>query len=1295
MKFDVHLPEVNFVGRLAELQLLDEALQRNIDSANDVESLVSAVSGLGGIGKTQLVRQYVFENSGKYDDNIIWINAQSEDTIADSFKRLALFTLNITTFGANGEEKDIISIVRDVCRYFSQEKCLFIYDNVESIKSINKFLVEMASSMRSSYPNFRPYILTTSRLQIMNAKIKGIELGVWQLDEASEFVSKMLGDTEEEQEDVYLLVDKLHYFPLALRQAAAYINFQRERNGRKFTLSHYIGKFNEQVKELLDFGPPDDAINIYTQTTFTTWSITIKAIEEEKTYGRLAIKILNVIAYFAPENIHRESLIDLTVEDKSNVLALASSTFGKLFIQSTVKTLLNLDVPSKQKPIPKQSFHDREILLESAVHLLVKYSMINKQDGECVISVHRIVQEVIRATLVEKHLEKLVLRDALKLMEKLMKRIAHTDHATSVYEYSLKYHELAKEFGNLGNVILVNLITVRKFERAIVLGNSILNVFKTIFDHNGSMIENIESNLRLASAFYHDSWLITAAEYKIYDQMLKIREKEFGEDDADTVALQYIIGYILCLMGRYSDSIKLLEEIHKKQLLTLGTHHASTLESEFQIAIVYYQQSSHKEALQRLIALDEKQRSVDGCANDGVWFHIAMTLSYFQISKTALKIFEQIYERWQIDLGYNSRHTLSVRNRIAETYKDLGMYEESLAIYTEVHRISIETYGDNSITNLHAITGIADIYFLQGKYIDAQRYYLNVMTNRLIIEDKHPIFIDLALKIEHVLLQFRNYDQSIEMNKLVGEFAHERFGENNTKSVLPLINSGVALFRKEEYQDALRIFKDVCNKRMDLGELHPYIQLARHNIACIYMRLTEYSKSLEILLDVYAKTVKIYDDNHSTTLNVLNNIAAVLLHMEKLDDAEIILEEIFKNKMKLGDGNETIFETKKTMAFLYFKQKKYTESLEMYREIYEREVTMFSSDHPHILRILNMIAIVLSIKGDSKEALSILEKVFEHRMKLGDDHQVIKTATQFSNFIHIEEREKLLQYYNDFQTRIRKDLDEETLNVFNETAHSLLLQGEYIDALPILEEVCKYESELGGKHSIILLARQNIAFEYGKLGDYSKSLEIYKDVYEKNVSRFGEIHPNALNIQNGVAEILIMSGEQYGEAFMFLLRVYRSKTEIGDEHPVIQIARENIACIYLKAAMYDKSLEMYMESYAIVKNQLSESHPDTLKQLLGIAISLFGQKEYNEALPIFQSIYSYEMELGEENTIIITALELLAATYFQLNMYQEALELFRKAYRIEVKLFGEEHTKTQLQLTYIADSIVLGLLASK
>ena len=210
---------------------------------------MTSISGLGGIGKTELARKYIQQYSNEYDNNVIWINAESESTLAQSFRRLATEKLAIRTKDADEKEMPTESIVKKVYEYFRKRKCLFVFDNAERSEYLNKFLP--LRSLQSD--DKKPYILITSRDREWERGIDVVDLSELALEDAISLVKKGLGlpeeDTSQDQE-IQNLVVRLQMFPLAIQQAVAYIEDQRVTGD--FSVNDYLQEYEEKTKDLLD-----------------------------------------------------------------------------------------------------------------------------------------------------------------------------------------------------------------------------------------------------------------------------------------------------------------------------------------------------------------------------------------------------------------------------------------------------------------------------------------------------------------------------------------------------------------------------------------------------------------------------------------------------------------------------------------------------------------------------------------------------------------------------------------------------------------------------------------------------------------------------------------------------------------------------------------------------------------------------------------------------------------------------------------------------------------------------------
>jgi hypothetical protein len=433
--FDVREPVESFTGRSRELENLHKVVQRNLGENKDkltVISQVTSISGLGGIGKSEIARMYAREHRQDYDGNVIWINAASYGTLKESFRRIAKDKLNILTKCMDGQEKDIKSIVQEVYKHFSKRNSLFIFDNAEKLRTekegdegIDRFLPNYLS-----VDDNKPYIIITSRNQNWGDKTKVLLLDTFTKEEAIEFIKKELGIRDDSQEKKILqFAITLQFFPLALQQAVAYIK-QMDKElkyfEQKFGITHYLKKYEEKARELLNFDFPEDNNNCYTKTTFITWEVTLEKIKQNK-YGQQALEVLETIAYFAPDNIPINIFLELVKGDTEK--------------------------------------------LGSILQLPTQYSMYKLEPG--IINIHRLVQQILRLRLQEQQNEKETLRKALEfIITPIEKRTADGSkcltHAISVWNYAIKDDDriLAKKLIEASRLITNKLIDEIRYQDA-------------------------------------------------------------------------------------------------------------------------------------------------------------------------------------------------------------------------------------------------------------------------------------------------------------------------------------------------------------------------------------------------------------------------------------------------------------------------------------------------------------------------------------------------------------------------------------------------------------------------------------------------------------------------------------------------------------------------------------------------------------------------------------------------------------------------------------------------------------
>lgn len=264
----VPIRNYNFTGREELLDQLTDALE----SGSKAAVLPQAVHGMGGVGKTQLVVEYVYRNLEAYD-LVWWVPADSVSGVLASLEQLAE-QLEIRP-GENWQQT--ARLVLDALATVKM-RWLLVYDNANDIDSIDEYV-----------PSAGGDVIVTTRNREWADVGTSIEVEVFRRFES---INLLRGRTRNSigTEEADRLADRLGDLPLALEQAAAW------HLATKMPVSEYLGLLDKHQKELLSEGKPagyPDSV-----VAFVTL-----AIEKLRSDSPATAQLLEVFAFLGGEPI--------------------------------------------------------------------------------------------------------------------------------------------------------------------------------------------------------------------------------------------------------------------------------------------------------------------------------------------------------------------------------------------------------------------------------------------------------------------------------------------------------------------------------------------------------------------------------------------------------------------------------------------------------------------------------------------------------------------------------------------------------------------------------------------------------------------------------------------------------------------------------------------------------------------------------------------------------------------------------------------------------------------------------
>lgn len=273
-----NLPPRNphFTGRAT---LLDEVA----DSLRSGPVAVTAVHGLGGVGKTQVALEVAYRGRDRGAYHLIWwIRAESTLTLTDDLAALAP-ELDVPI--EREQERTVAAVLAALRR---RDRWLLVFDNAPNSDDIQRWL-----------PSGPGHVLITSRERAWTGLARTVGVEEFSRAESVDYLAKHAGATLAGQTPGVLdeLAATLGDLPLALAQATAYLT----RHGLSVTGYLRLYQDRKTAARLLATGLPG-----YPHSVATTWLIHFEELAERQP---AALELLRFCAFLDPDDINLELLL--------------------------------------------------------------------------------------------------------------------------------------------------------------------------------------------------------------------------------------------------------------------------------------------------------------------------------------------------------------------------------------------------------------------------------------------------------------------------------------------------------------------------------------------------------------------------------------------------------------------------------------------------------------------------------------------------------------------------------------------------------------------------------------------------------------------------------------------------------------------------------------------------------------------------------------------------------------------------------------------------------------------------
>src|SRR5450755_158956 len=308
-----------------------------------------AISGLGGIGKTQLALEYAYRYRQDYQA-ILWAQTDTRENLTSSYLTIATL-LDLPEQG----EQESARVITAVKNWFQRNTgWLLILDNADELALARDFLP----------PSVGGHVLLTTRAQATGRFARRLEVDTLSTELGALFLLHRGGllpidatldqAKADEQARAREICEELGGLPLALDQAGAYIE------ETQCNLSDYQQRYQTRKTRLLQ--RRGGLVADHPATVATTWSLAFEKVEH---VNPAAADLLRLCAFLAPNAIPEEII-----------------TEGAAHLGPTLE-------PVASDPTD----------LDETIAALGAYSLMRRNTTEKTLSVHRLVQAIQRESM--------------------------------------------------------------------------------------------------------------------------------------------------------------------------------------------------------------------------------------------------------------------------------------------------------------------------------------------------------------------------------------------------------------------------------------------------------------------------------------------------------------------------------------------------------------------------------------------------------------------------------------------------------------------------------------------------------------------------------------------------------------------------------------------------------------------------------------------------------------------------------------------------------------------------------
>ena len=884
-------------------------------------AVLCAVTGLRGVGKTQVAAAYARDRVAQGWGLVGWINAEKRDVLLAGLARVA------DAVGAADPEGDSLESARRLREHLETRpgRTLLVFDDAADPDGLRPLLPATGSTQ----------IVVTSTDRAFGGMGASVDVSVFTRPESLGYLAERTGLADQPGADV--LAVELGDLPLGLAQAAATIG--GAVSGRRLTYQEYLEQLSRvPVEEVLGRVPGDD----YPRSTAAALLLSIQTVEDADASGLTSL-VLRVVAALSPAGVRRDFLGGLQrPEDERRV--------GAAVDRCARGSLLTWSV---------------------AGDVVIMHRLVGRVLRERDLAAGRWGGTVTAALDL---LEPLVF-DESQAWQRREEGAELSAQVEALWEAD------AAAGGSADRALTTRLLgarswAVRHLSAAADLSRAISAGTRTLADSERLLGPDHPDTLaprnNLGNAYRSAGRLGEAI--PLFEQNLTDYERVLGPDHPDTLASRANLAVVYASAGRLGEAIPLFEQNLTDYERVLGPDHPDTRTARNNLATVYASAGRLGEATQMLEQnLADRERLFGPDHPDTLASRINLAAAYQAAGRLgeAIPLFEQNLAESQRLFGPDHPDTLRARNNLATAYALAGRLGEAIPLFEQSLADRERFLGPDHPDTQASRNSLANAYRSAGRLGEGiPLYEENLAESQRLLGPDHPDTLRSQGNLAGAYEEAGRLGEAIPLYEESLADRERVLGPDHPDTLASRINLAAAYQAAGRLGEAIPLFEqNLAESQRLFGPDHPDTLRARNNLATAYAEAGRLGEAIPMLEQNLAESQRLLGPDHPDTLGTRNNLATAYGLAGQLGEAIRLLEQNLAESQRLiGPDHPDTLKSRNNLAGAYESAGRLGEAIPLFEQNLAESQRLLGPDHPDTLPARNSLATAHASAGGLGEA---------------------------------------------------------------------------------------------------------------------------------------------------------------------------------------------------------------------------------------------------------------------------------------------------------------------------------------